>query len=119
MQPILSALLQVFCFLPCLALASIALILHSAEGGCNRIRIVQICDEVVQDVRTRVYGTAYGRSETPSCDDDSGDVECDHEGEQVNHRLLGVSTEEVLDTMIVRLKEHPCHFERFEEAVDR
>lgn len=65
-----------------------------------------------------VYGTAYSRSETTTCGKGSSGVERNHEGEEVNPRLVGPS-KEVLDAMISRIKEHPCEFARLEEAVDR
>lgn len=65
-----------------------------------------------------VYGTAYCRNETTTCDGGLVAVERDHAGEEVNPRLIGPS-DEVLDAMIARIKVHPCQFERLEEAVDR
>lgn len=65
-----------------------------------------------------VYGTAYSRSDSTACGEGLTDVERDHEGLQVNPRLLGPS-DEVLGAMIVQIKTHQCQFECLEEAADR
>lgn len=69
-------------------------------------------------VQQTMYRTACSRSETSSCGGESNDAERDQEGENVNLRLIGTSTE-VLDAMVVGLKERSRRFERLGEAVDR
>eukprot|EP00752_Nemacystus_decipiens_P005054 g4589.t1 len=65
-----------------------------------------------------VYGTAYSRTATSCCGEGLNDVELNREDERVNPRLMGPS-DEVLDAMVVRIKEQQCQFERLEDAVDR
>lgn len=65
-----------------------------------------------------LYRTAKSRSETTVCGGDSNDVERDKEGERVNPRLMGGSTE-MSDRMEARHKEYSCQFEGLEQVVER